>query len=50
MPRRLTDRVCVIAGAASEVGAAVCGRLQAEGARVAALDRRDHTVGDLPLV
>jgi NAD(P)-dependent dehydrogenase (short-subunit alcohol dehydrogenase family) len=46
---RLQDRVCVINGAASEIGAAVAKRFKAEGAVVIGVDRIEHSVGDLSI-
>ena len=46
---RLAGRVCVIAGAAGAIGEAVAVRLEREGATVAGVDLRAHTVGTLPL-
>jgi len=46
---RLQDRVCVINGAASEIGAAVAKRFKAEGAVVIGVDRVEHSVGDLSI-
>jgi NAD(P)-dependent dehydrogenase (short-subunit alcohol dehydrogenase family) len=46
---RLANRVCVVTGAGS-VGMAVAARLASEGATVAAVDRRQHQVGDRSLV
>jgi NAD(P)-dependent dehydrogenase (short-subunit alcohol dehydrogenase family) len=48
--RRLADKVCVIAGAASEIGEAVAERLAGEGGVVVGVDRRDHAVGALALM
>jgi NAD(P)-dependent dehydrogenase (short-subunit alcohol dehydrogenase family) len=46
---RLAGRVCVIAGAAGAIGAAVAARLEREGATVAGIDQREHAVGTLAL-
>lgn len=46
---RFADRVCVVNGAASEIGEAVAERLRGEGALVVGVDRLEHTVGDVPL-
>jgi NAD(P)-dependent dehydrogenase (short-subunit alcohol dehydrogenase family) len=46
---RLAGKVCVIAGSAGEIGAAVADRLTREGAVVAGIDRLDHAVGALRL-
>ena len=48
--RRLTGKVCVIAGAASVIGHAVAGRLIDEGAVVVGIDREEHSVGSLPQI
>jgi 3-oxoacyl-[acyl-carrier protein] reductase len=45
---RLTDRVCVITGAAGGVGEATAERLAGEGARVAGVDLVEHSVGESP--
>lgn len=42
---RLTDRVCVVTGAASSLAQSVVDRLTSEGATVVGVDRREHTVG-----
>jgi NAD(P)-dependent dehydrogenase (short-subunit alcohol dehydrogenase family) len=42
---RLTNRVCVVTGAASTVAEAVSDRLTSEGATVVGVDRHDHSVG-----
>jgi NAD(P)-dependent dehydrogenase (short-subunit alcohol dehydrogenase family) len=47
--QRHAERICVIAGAASEIGRAVADRFAREGARVVGVDRVDHAVGDLTL-
>src|SRR3954466_1370058 len=46
---RLQDRVCIINGAASEIGAAVAKRFKTEGAVVIGVDRVEHSVGDLSI-
>ena len=46
--RRLTGKVCVIAGAASVIGHAVARRLISEGAVVVGVDREEHSAGSLP--
>lgn len=43
--QRFTDKVCVINGAASEIGNAVAARLESEGAIVIGIDREPHGVG-----
>lgn len=45
--RRLTGKVCVIAGAASVIGQAVARRLISEGALVVGVDREEHSAGSL---
>jgi NAD(P)-dependent dehydrogenase (short-subunit alcohol dehydrogenase family) len=42
---RLSNRVCVITGAASATGLAVAERLASEGAAVVGIDKREHAVG-----
>jgi NAD(P)-dependent dehydrogenase (short-subunit alcohol dehydrogenase family) len=42
---RLTDRVCVVTGAASSLAQTVVDRLTSEGATVVGVDRREHSVG-----
>jgi NAD(P)-dependent dehydrogenase (short-subunit alcohol dehydrogenase family) len=42
---RLTDRVCVVTGAASSLAQSVVDRLTSEGATVVGVDRREHAVG-----
>jgi NAD(P)-dependent dehydrogenase (short-subunit alcohol dehydrogenase family) len=42
---RFADKVCVINGAASEIGIAVAARLEGEGAIVVGVDREQHAVG-----
>ncbi|HEX3807584.1 MAG TPA: SDR family oxidoreductase [Gaiellaceae bacterium] len=44
--KRLDGRVCVVNGAASELGRAVAGRFAAEGGIVVGVDLVEHTVGD----
>jgi NAD(P)-dependent dehydrogenase (short-subunit alcohol dehydrogenase family) len=46
---RLSDRVCVVTGAAGGIGTATASRLSSEGARVVGVDLRDHGVGELSL-
>jgi NAD(P)-dependent dehydrogenase (short-subunit alcohol dehydrogenase family) len=46
---RLTDRVCVITGAAGGIGAATAERFQSEGARVVGVDLLEHSIGELSL-
>ena len=46
---RLKDKVCVITGAAGGIGAATAERFDAEGAKVAGVDLREHSVGELSL-
>jgi len=48
--RRLSGKVCVIAGAAGAIGEAVARRLKDEGGIIVGIDRKDHAVGDLNLV
>jgi NAD(P)-dependent dehydrogenase (short-subunit alcohol dehydrogenase family) len=48
--RRLTGKVCVIAGVASVIGRAVAERLIREGAVVVGIDREQHSVGSLAVV
>ena len=48
--RRLSGKVCVIAGAASVVGQAVARRLINEGAVVVGVDQVEHSVGSLPQI
>jgi NAD(P)-dependent dehydrogenase (short-subunit alcohol dehydrogenase family) len=43
---RLVDRVCVVNGAASEIGQAVAERFASEGAVVVGVDQAGHSVGD----
>ncbi len=47
--RRLTDKVCVVTGAAGGIGTATAARLASEGARVVGVDVLEHAVGDLSL-
>lgn len=48
--RRLSGKVCVIAGTASLIGRAVAQRLISEGAVVIGVDREEHSVGSLPMI
>jgi NAD(P)-dependent dehydrogenase (short-subunit alcohol dehydrogenase family) len=43
--QRFTDKVCLINGAASEIGTAVAARLEGEGAIVVGVDRERHALG-----
>jgi hypothetical protein len=43
---RLAGRVCVVNGAASEIGRAVAGRFTAEGGVVVGVDKAAHSVGE----
>ena len=43
---RLADKVCVVNGAASEIGQAVAGRFASEGAVVVGVDKVEHSVGE----
>jgi NAD(P)-dependent dehydrogenase (short-subunit alcohol dehydrogenase family) len=45
--RRLIEKTCVIAGAASAIGRAVADRLAGEGATVVGIDLAEHSVGSL---
>src|SRR5260370_33402030 len=47
--RRLTNKVCVVAGAAGGRGEATAERLASEGARVGGGDLLEHSVGELSL-
>ena len=47
--RRLTNKVCVVTGAAGGIGAATAERLASEGARVVGVDLLEHSVGELSL-
>jgi NAD(P)-dependent dehydrogenase (short-subunit alcohol dehydrogenase family) len=42
---RLADKVCVVNGAASEIGQAVAGRFASEGGVVVGVDKAGHSVG-----
>lgn len=46
---RFSDKVCVVNGAASEIGEAVAGRLSSEGGTVVGVDVVDHLIGELQL-
>jgi NAD(P)-dependent dehydrogenase (short-subunit alcohol dehydrogenase family) len=46
---RLSEKVCVITGAAGGIGLATAERFAAEGARVVGVDLREHEVGALSL-
>lgn len=46
---RLKEKVCIVNGAASEIGAAVAKRFAQEGGIVIGVDIREHDVGDLSL-
>jgi len=46
---RLVDKVCVVNGAASEIGRAVAERFASEGAVVVGVDRAEHRVGEHPV-
>jgi NAD(P)-dependent dehydrogenase (short-subunit alcohol dehydrogenase family) len=46
---RLSEKVCVITGAAGGIGLATAARFAQEGARVVGVDLRDHGVGELAL-
>jgi NAD(P)-dependent dehydrogenase (short-subunit alcohol dehydrogenase family) len=43
---RLVGKVCVVNGAASEIGRAVAGRFAGEGAVVVGVDQAGHSVGE----
>jgi NAD(P)-dependent dehydrogenase (short-subunit alcohol dehydrogenase family) len=43
---RLVDKVCVVNGAASEIGQAVAGRFASEGAVVVGVDQIEHGIGE----
>ena len=42
----LVDKVCVVNGAASTIGRAVCNRFASEGAVVVGVDKVEHSVGE----
>src|SRR5258708_15519229 len=46
---RLTNKVCVVTGAAGGIGEATAERLASEGARVVGVDLLEHSVGELSL-
>ena len=46
---RLSDKVCVITGAAGGIGSATAGVFAREGARVVGVDLAEHSVGELAL-
>jgi NAD(P)-dependent dehydrogenase (short-subunit alcohol dehydrogenase family) len=46
---RLTNKVCVVTGAAGGIGGATAERLASEGARVVGVDLLKHSVGELSL-
>src|ERR1700733_13960835 len=48
--RRLTGRVCVIAGAAGAIGETVAQRLTSEGGVVVGIDLKPHETGVLSLI
>ena len=48
--RRLSGKVCVIAGAAGAIGEGVAKRLKAEGGVVVGIDQKEHSIGDLSLI
>jgi NAD(P)-dependent dehydrogenase (short-subunit alcohol dehydrogenase family) len=50
VPARLDGRVCVIAGSGGAIGAAVAGRLKAEGGIIVGIDQREQTAADLNLI
>ena len=50
MAGRLNERVCVVTGAASGIGRAIVGAMQAEGAIVAGIDTQDDAAGEVELV
>jgi len=49
-PRRLSGRVCVIAGVAGAIGEAVAQRLKTEGGIVVGIDKNEHVIGDRNLI
>jgi NAD(P)-dependent dehydrogenase (short-subunit alcohol dehydrogenase family) len=49
MAGRLADKVCVVTGAASGIGAETARLFEAEGARVAAIDLREGDYGELAI-
>jgi NAD(P)-dependent dehydrogenase (short-subunit alcohol dehydrogenase family) len=50
LKRRLSGKVCVIAGAAGAIGEGVAKRLKAEGGVVVGIDQKEHSTGDLSLL
>lgn len=49
LEKRLDGKVCVIAGAGSDIGQAVARRLELEGGTVIGIDRQNHSVGSLSI-